>query len=250
MKLIHTPLVNARYWTAIALASQSSEPIWVTFMRGHESGLGIVKGLSVLALIAAFAFVIERFDEHRHELYYWAVILIIRTGATNIADYLAYGARIPRLLLTVSLGRTHRSLSGGRALLAPCAPRSLRSDWNGTNASYWLAMLSAGVFGTVLGEICAKTGLEEGISAIALTAILGIVLVMGFRRATQFIAVYWTVVALARTAGTAIGDWIAENQILRHIGLSVSTLLSAIAFVGVLLLWRDRNNPKEMPRLA
>jgi uncharacterized membrane-anchored protein len=244
MKLIHTPRVNARYWTAIALASVFGTNLGDFY--AHESGLGIVKGLSVLALIAAFAFVIERFDEHRHELYYWAVILIIRTGATNIADYLAYGARIPRLLLTVSL-------AGLIALFGWASYRTMRSSitsftLNGTNASYWLAMLSAGVFGTVLGDIC-EDRFGEGISAIALTAILGIVLVMGFRRATQFIAVYWTVVAVARTAGTAIGDWIAENQIL-HIGLSVSTLLSAIAFVGVLLFWRDRNNPKEMPRLA
>jgi len=244
MKLIHTPRVSTRYWTAIALASVFGTNLGDFY--AHESGLGIVKGLSVLALIAGFTFVIERFDEHRHELYYWAVILIIRTGATNIADYLAYGARIPRLLLTVSL-------AGLIALFGWASYRTMRSSitsftLNGTNASYWLAMLSAGVFGTVLGDIC-EDRFGEGISAIALTAILGIVLVMGFRRATQFIAVYWTVVAVARTAGTAIGDWIAENQIL-HVGLSVSTLLSAIAFVGVVLFWRDRNNPKEMPRLA
>jgi len=150
MKLIHTPRVSTRYWTAIALASVFGTNLGDFY--AHESGLGIVKGLSVLALIAGFTFVIERFDEHRHELYYWAVILIIRTGATNIADYLAYGARIPRLLLTVSL-------AGLIALFGWASYRTMRSSitsftLNGTNASYWLAMLSAGVFGMqVLTEV-------------------------------------------------------------------------------------------------
>ncbi len=244
MKLNHTPRVNARYWTAITLASVFGTNMGDFY--AHESGLGIVKGLGVLALLTAFAFVAEQFDDRRHELYYWTVILIIRTGATNIADYLAYRARIPELPLTVSLAglvalfgwvsyRVARSLSSSSTLSA-------------TNAAYWLAMLSAGVFGTVLGDICEHT-FGEGVAALALTAILLVVLGAGFRRSVRFIAVYWVIVAVARTAGTAIGDWLAENETV-HIGLSVSTLLSAVAFVGVVLFWRGRNDLTQMPILT
>lgn len=60
MKQIHTPRVDARYWTAITLASVSGTNLGDFY--AHESGLGIIKGLAVLALLAAIAFVIEHRD--------------------------------------------------------------------------------------------------------------------------------------------------------------------------------------------
>ena len=87
MKDLHTPRVNARYWTAITLASVFGTNMGDFY--AHESGLGIVKGLAVLALLAGVVFAFEYFERSRHEFYYWLVIILIRTGATNIADYLA-----------------------------------------------------------------------------------------------------------------------------------------------------------------
>jgi len=107
-----------------------------------------------------------------------------------------------------------------------------------TDAAYWLAMLTAGVFGTVMGDIC-EHAIGEGVASLGLTAVLLAVLLAGRGRAAQIIALYWTTVAVARTAGTAIGDWLAENKLV-HIGLPVSTLLTGIAFVAVLVVWRSR----------
>jgi uncharacterized membrane-anchored protein len=235
MKYLHTPLVNARYWTAITLASVFGTNMGDFY--AHESGLGIVKGLAVLALLAAVVFLIEHVENRRHEAYYWLVIILIRTGATNIADYLAFRVRVPPLALTLSLiallclfgwgtHRASRALAGSSGTL----PK--------TDAPYWLAMLTAGVFGTVVGDIC-EHAIGEGVASVALTALLVGVLFAGRGRAAQIIALYWTTVAVARTAGTAIGDWLAENRFL-HIGLSVSTLLTGIAFVAVLVIWRSR----------
>lgn len=78
MKSIHVPRVDARYWLAILLASVFGMNLGDLY--AHESGLGIGKGLLVLAVLAGVAFVAERFDDRRHELWYWLVILIIRTG--------------------------------------------------------------------------------------------------------------------------------------------------------------------------
>jgi uncharacterized membrane-anchored protein len=242
MKPTHTPRVDARYWAAITLASVFGTNMGDLY--AHESGLGIWKGLAVLALLAAFVFVIESFDRFGHEAYYWLVIVIIRTAATNIADYLAYRARVPDLPLTLSLAalialfawgtRATRSADG-----TPGLPR--------TNAAYWLAMLSAGVFGTVLGDIC-EHKFGEGVAAIGLTVILLLALLAGFRRAAVFVSVYWVVVAVARTAGTAIGDWLAENQVV-PIGLAWSTLLSAVLFVAVLVFWK-RGDKQIAPPMA
>jgi uncharacterized membrane-anchored protein len=242
MKAIHTPRIDARYWTAITLASVFGTNLGDFY--AHESGLGIVKGLAVLALLTAIAFVAEHFDKLRHQAWYWIVIIIIRTGATNIADYLAFRVRIPGLILTLSLAILIALFAFGTHRAAKAAgPNALPP----TNAPYWLAMLSAGVFGTVLGDIC-EHAFGEGIAAIGLTILLLIVLAAGFRRAAQQIAIYWLIVAVARTAGTAIGDWFAENEIL-HIGLPLCTLGSGIAFVGILLFWRS-SQKETAPALA
>jgi len=240
MKYIHVPRIDARYWAGITLASVFGTNLGDFY--AHESGFGIVQGLAVLALFAAMVFVIERFEQRRHEAYYWLVIILIRTGATNIADYLAYRARVPELSLTLGLAAllwlfgffTHRAAkaAGGQSRALPK-----------TDAPYWLAMLTAGVFGTVAGDICEHV-IGEGAALLALTAVLLAVLFAGWRRAAQVVAFYWATVAVARTAGTAIGDWLAENKIL-HIGLSASTLLTGVAFVAVLVLWRSRS--KEVP---
>ena len=190
-----------------------------------------------MALLAAFVFVIERFDDLRHEAYYWLVIILIRTGATNIADYLAFRVRIPALALTLGLVAllclfgwgTHRS-SRRQGKTSQALPK--------TDAPYWLAMLTAGVFGTVVGDICSHA-VGEGVASLGLAALLFGVLLAGRGRAAQVIALYWTTVAVARTAGTAMGDWLAENKLL-HIGLPLSTLITGVAFVGVLILWRSQ----------
>ena len=57
------------------------------------------------------------------------------------------------------------------------------------------------------------------------------------------LAAYWLTVSVARTAGTAMGDWLAENKIF-DIGLTVSTLITGAVFVGILLLWRSRMREK------
>ena len=239
MKLFHSPRVNARYWTAIILASVFGTNMGDLY--AHESGLGIVKGLAVLAALTAVVFVLERFDSKAHEAYYWLVIILIRTGATNIADYLAYRARIPELALSSSLAFLIALFAWGtrrgRVADTPSGPTLPK-----TNAAYWLAMLSAGVFGTVVGDIC-EHKLGEGFSAIALTLIFLGVLAVCRQRAAQVLALYWGTVAIARTAGTAVGDWVAENNLV-HVGLRMSTLFSGLAFVAVLVVW-NRGSVKE-----
>lgn len=239
MKPINTPQVNARYWTAITLASVFGTNLGDFY--AHESGLGILTGLAVLALLAAVVFVVEHFSKFQSEAYYWLVIILIRTGATNIADSLAFRVRVPPLTLTLSLIAllclfgwfTHRAYSGKEQ-----SSRALPK----TDAFYWLAMLTAGVFGTVEGDIIShKVG--QGPASVGLSVLLLGMLWIGRGRAAQVMALYWTTVAVARTAGTAIGDWLAENKTL-NIGLPLATLMTGIAFVAVLVLWRQSKSAR------
>ena len=106
MKAIHVPQINARYWVAIAMASVFGTNMGDLY--AHDSGLGIIGGLPVLAAIVAVAYFLERRDDRQHEVWYWLAIIVIRTGATNIADYLC-GRRY--------VGLNRFALSAGLAVL-------------------------------------------------------------------------------------------------------------------------------------
>ena len=228
----HVPRINSRYWSGITLASIFGTNLGDFY--AHTAGLGIGLGLAVLAVLCALVFIVERIDRSAHEVYYWLVIIIIRTGATNIADYTAYRLRIPELLLNGGLILLLAVLAIWQERSTPFTSGSA-TRVPVTGVSYWIAMLTAGVLGTVLGDVC-EHAVGEGVAALGLLAILIAVLLS---RAPGVGTLYWLIVAVARTAGTAIGDWVAENHIF-NIGLPYSTVISGLLFVGVLLLWRPR----------
>jgi uncharacterized membrane-anchored protein len=242
MQKIHMPQVNAAYWGGILLASVFGTNLGDYY--AHRSGLYIVNGILLLAILTVPLFVMERFDRRRHLIYYWLVIVIIRTGATNIADYLQFRVHIPQSLLCAALA----------AMIALCAWCQQRvSDDRGSNEEratgggpdsgvfFWLAMLGAGVFGTVLGDVSSYL-FGEGLASIGLSVALALALVVWRRAAGHLVAIYWLTVAVARTAGTAIGDWLAESKLL-DIGLPAATVISGIALAGLLLLQSRRPNP-------
>jgi uncharacterized membrane-anchored protein len=244
MQRIHMPTVNARYWLAITLAS-----IFGTNMGdlyAHDSGLGIIGGIPVLMAIAAVVFLLERADKKTHEIYYWLVIVIIRTGATNIADYMA-GRRylhINAVGLSVALALVLAALAWRATKTSTAAAAPGTAALPNTDATYWVAMLVAGVFGTAFGDVCSHW-VGQGTASIGLGLILAAVLLTRSRLALGTIAFYWLTVAVARSAGTAIGDWIAEDKAL-NIGLPLSTLLTGLAFVGVLVFWRSRTSTPQV----
>ena len=224
MKHIHMPKVDARYWASITMASIFGTNLGDFY--AHESGLGIVAGVGILAALAGLVFLAERRDTRAHELYYWLVIIIIRTGATTIA----LGAAIAGFAAWMAMTESKAEIEANRGL-------------PDTDGKYWVAMLFAGVFGTVLGDVCSHYYTEANAS-LGLGLILAVILLGRWQGIVAAIPGYWLTVSVARTAGTAMGDWLAENKIF-DIGLSVSTLITGCVFVGILLLWRStaRLNP-------
>lgn len=174
------------------------------------------------AACATAIFLIERRDTTPHELYNW-LLIIIRTGVTNIADYLKHKIACPvyGLILSVSLaGVSQASLQGGDRQAEAEEVR----DMPRTGMSCWAAMLGAGVFGTFFGDVAhhligqGETSLEPGLLLTGALAIwnAGVEICFWF---------YWMVVAVARTRGTAMGDWFAETDML-SICLPLATLKS------------------------
>lgn len=232
------PQVNAVYWGGILLASVFGTNLGDYY--AHESGLDIVTGLLLLAILTVPLFVMERFDGRRHAFYYWLVIIIIRARATNIADYMQFRVRVPQLRLCLALvamialfGWWQQRVSNRRGVQADRASGGLPDS----GVFFWLAMLGAGIFGTVLGDVRSHA-YGQGLASIGLSIALAVALVVWRCAPGALVAVYWLTVAVARTTGTAIGDWLAESKML-DIGLAAATVISGIA-MAVLLLSQSR----------
>ncbi|WP_206239638.1 COG4705 family protein [Novosphingobium terrae] len=225
MNALHMPRVSLRYWLTITMASLFGTNMGDLY--AHELKLGIVAGVAVLAALAAVVFVAEKRDAAPRLLYYWLVIVIIRTGATNIADYERHHIRWPELLVCLGLA----------AIIAVFGALSLKgksaqgddTTLPSTGVAYWIAMLMAGIFGTVLGDYCSHA-VGQGLASLGLGAVLVLLVAIWQVSGPLRFMLYWVVVAVARTAGTSMGDWVAENDLL-NIGLPLSTALTGAAFV-------------------
>jgi uncharacterized membrane-anchored protein len=237
MKDQHLPALGPRFWGALCLASIFGANMGDFF--AHNIGLGHVAGLPFLAVGFAVVMVIERFDRTAHEIYYWLAIILVRTAATNLGDFFAGDLRIARPLvmatLTVMLAlvialawQTRWKSLGGDPKTAV-----LRAD-----GPYWFGMLLAGTLGTVMGDYFSHNlQLGDAVGAIVLTAILAAMFVVGSRGLIWSLPFYWATIVMVRAAGTDVGDFFASRHML---GLPLSTLATGLAFVALLLLWKDR----------
>lgn len=241
MQPIHTPAINVRYWLAILFASILGTNLGDLY--AHDSGLGIGTGLVVLAALAAGVFALERRSALQTETFYWLVIVIIRTGATNIADFLSFRAHIKSvplplwMLLWVVFFGVVVALSGRLTAWIEdgAAQQRLRA-----RAPFWTAMLGAGILGTILGDVLSHA-LGGSLASVLLLAIFIAALALRQRFVASILG-FWLVVALARTAGTAIGDWLAEDALL-DLGLPMASLISGISFTAIVALKRPSRTP-------
>jgi uncharacterized membrane-anchored protein len=236
MQLKHVPQMGTKYWTALILAS----------IFGANTGdflsdvlkLGHIAGLPFLAILFVLVIIMERFDSSEHVAYFWSAIIIIRTSATNIGD-IGHDLRLKAPLVIAAF-----TIALLATILAWKASSATDRDQNAAQAPgristvpvYWFAMLLAGALGTVLGDYF-SFGLKLGTlrAAFILSVPVAIVLYLGGSRLLTQLSYYFLTVVMIRAAGTAAGDYMARN-----IGLSLSTLVSGMAFVEFLTMWKSK----------
>jgi uncharacterized membrane-anchored protein len=241
MKPIHLPVLGPRYWTALCIASIFGANMGDFF--AHDLGLGHVAGLPYLAVALAIVIIAERFDDVRHQFYYWTAIIIVRTAATNSADFLAGDVKLPRAWV----------MAGLAVALAAAVWLSWQFVWRGretkadnvlcADLGYWISMFLAGTLGTVLGDYCShnvKLGNAGG--SLLLWPVVAALLLAGRDGRLLWLPLYWTTVVSIRAAGTTVGDYLASHGML---GLPLSTAFSGIVFVLLLVLWRERSKSAE-----
>jgi uncharacterized membrane-anchored protein len=233
----HVPRLGARYWIALCLASVFGANMGDFF--AHDIGLGHVAGLPFLAVALAAVFVVERFDRAVHEIYYWLAIVIVRTAATNLADFLSVDLRLPKpwvmaglvALLALSVAAAWRLMWRQRPDNTAAQGNLLRADYG-----YWLAMLIAGTTGTVMGDFFSHDlHLGNAMASLVLSALLAPFFVAG-AWCLWSLPLYWATIVMIRAAGTTVGDLVAARHAL---GLPLSTAVTGVLFVGFLVLWRN-----------
>jgi uncharacterized membrane-anchored protein len=238
MEQSHVPSLGPRYWAGLCLASIFGANSGDFF--AHDVGLGHVAGLPFLALALTAVLIVERFDTFAHQVHYWIAIVIVRTGATNFADFFSVDLRLAKvwvmLVLTIvlilgvwlswQLLWSRRNDNGGAS--APL----LQAD-----VPYWFCMFAAGTLGTVFGDYCSHDWrLGDAGASLFLSAALAVLVLLGRGRIRWSLPFYWATIAMIRAAGTVIGDFLASRNML---GLPLSTLITGILFVGLLLVWKE-----------
>jgi uncharacterized membrane-anchored protein len=200
-------------------------------------GLGHVAGLPFLAAALAIVIVAERFDRMRHQSYYWIAIIIVRTAATNFADFTAGDLKLPRVWVMTALtilliAAVWLSCQFAWRWLANKTDDLLRAD-----LGYWVCMFIAGTLGTVIGDFCSHNmRLDDAGAAILLSPIVAILFLIGRRGPLLLLPFYWLTVVAIRAAGTAVGDFISGRNML---GLPLSTAVTGILFVALLVIWKE-----------
>jgi uncharacterized membrane-anchored protein len=238
MQQKHLPTLGTRYWAALCLASIFGANMGDFFAR--DLGLGHVAGLPFLVLALAVVVIGERFDRSVHQVYYWTAIIIVRTGATNFADFACGDMKLPRLLVIVGL----------IAVLAVAVFASWQFAWrrqsDKSNASdtvlradlgYWISMFVAGSLGTVIGDYCSHDlHLGDGGASLLLVPILALLFAIARNGLLRSLPYYWFSIVTVRAAGTAVGDLIASRNML---GLPLSTLVTGVLFIALLAIWNE-----------
>jgi uncharacterized membrane-anchored protein len=233
------PAIGPRYWVSIMIAS----------ICGANMGdfipdvlkLSDLGGLLMLALIFAVIALANQWSRRGNEALYWLAILVVRAAATNLADlgihrthldYVTVSACLAALLVAILALRRASSLQPVKCGLPPM------------NGLYWLAMLTAGTLGTVLGDgighMIHPITVGVPISAMIATGAVALILAQKTRldMASAGAAGYWAAIVAIRTWGTNFGDIAAFL-----LSLPVSMMLSGLLLAGTLIVWREPSNP-------
>ena len=211
------------YWLAMLAASALGTNLgdfWVDTLFANR-----LSSLCSLVIICGVAMLLDRAYAARSAIPYWVAVLALRAAATNVADGLTHDFGLSYPICSVVLGAL--SLAAATLTRPASAGQVPRVD-----GRYWLAMLLAGLFGTVAGDMVAHSiGLPA--ASVGFCAGLAAVIALRARIAPASMLLYWCIILVERCAGTAVGDLLASRRGLA-LGLPVAMACTGGAFALVL----------------
>jgi uncharacterized membrane-anchored protein len=226
-------LLGARYWTGLSIASVFGADIG-DFIS-HYLHLGHWRGVLPLTLVFLLVLRCKREGWLKAEVAYWLAVVIVRAGATNLADLASHDLDLnnPMLIAVLAL-----LLILGVALPlvgTQRSPHNMQPGLPDTRGCYWLNLFVAGALGTVLGDDMSDR-FDLLRASLLLSALLACLFLLRQWRPLSGKSGYWTTVLGARTAGTSVGDLIADQTPL---GLAGSTAAIGVLMLVVLMSWKQ-----------
>jgi uncharacterized membrane-anchored protein len=250
MRRRNLPTIDAGYWAAIVAASICGTN--TGDLAAGPLGLGHVRGILPLAAMVVAIIWVEKLLDWTTVAFYWLAIIVLRTMATNIADFATHDLKLSYpVFVLLLIGFMVAMIWADRFRTDTTTQRSVASisalpnaDW-----SYWIVMLTAGVLGTALGDWLADAG-----PGVYLASLIGIPLFAGAVWAAYRYGLskpwYWIAVAACRTWGTDLGDMLValfRSAASRPAALWVSTVISAVLLGSIIYFWTRR---EASPALA
>ncbi len=233
----HPTALGPRYWTALSIASVFGATLGDVL--SHDLHLGHWRGVPPLLLLCWLVVRGGRRGWLSRTLAYWSAVALVRAMATNVADLATHDMHLPQSMLLAGLATAMLA-----ALAWPVRRRGGGGPMRGlpdTSGSYWGVLFLAGTLGTVLGDDGSDRfglgGASAGLGAILGAALLLRWLLPPAPRTAK--AGYWATVVTARTAGTSIGDLLADRT---GLGLAGSAVFEGVLLVIVLVVWKARGS--------
>ena len=230
MQLKSAPAVEARYWTAMLVASMCGTNFGDIF--ADVLHFNLLEGLATLAVMFVAAVFIDRLLTRRFEPLYWVLVLVVRGAATLVADFTIKELNLSYVQAILILAATWVALVVWyrRTVQPPIV--AIRPT-----GQYWVTMFAAGTLGTLvgdgLGHAFGPVSTGYPVSAGLATVALILTRVTWSRLFARSVIGYWLAIVLVRWWGTNWGDISAFL-----LSLQIS-LVGTAAVLGLILgLWR------------
>ena len=164
MQTKNLPTIDAGYWAAIVAASMCGAN--TGDLAAGPLGMGHVKGLIPLTIVFFAIVFAEKSLKWTTVAFYWMAVIVLRTMATNLADYATHDLKMSYVGFEIALA----VFMGVLIAVDKSAPSGVVDRdgvWRSlpaTNWNYWITMLAAGTLGTALGDwIADKDELNFGV---------------------------------------------------------------------------------------
>jgi uncharacterized membrane-anchored protein len=247
MRARNLPTIDAGYWAAIIAASMCGTN--AGDLAAGPLGLGHVRGMLPIALVFLAVVWAEKALDWTTVAFYWLAIILLRTMATNVADFAHHDAGLSYpvfvalvIAFMAAMLWVDKLRSGPVVPVSPRAPRLPATDWR-----YWALMLAAGVLGTALGDWIADAGLGVYWSSLILAPFFAAAVWAAYRFGLTK-PWYWLAIATCRTWGTDLGDMLVvlfRSVASRPAALWISTALTAALLAAVIAFCTHRSRAAE-----
>jgi len=228
--LSKVPAATAGFWIVKILATTLGE------VGGNlvsmNMGLGYLAATAILASLFISLAATQIFARRFRPSLYWLTIVASTTAGTTLADYVTRslgigytGGSILLLSLVIASLITWR-LALGRLSADMIADRR-------TELFYWITITFSQTLGTALGDWFADTaGLGYWGSALVISAILLVILVLHLRRMVEGVWLFWAAFVLTRPLGAVVGNFLDKPD---HGGLALNRPLIVSVLTGLMI---------------